>query len=223
MNGEKVAITHVSHGFRGLVEQSRETLRIAPSLPLPPTLFAPLQTIDPMQGMQGSLVAHETESSYPKQNIFSYLLKNLRGQLFGIVGLLSIAGGGFGIISGGRNTLMLIAAPIVIVGLCFAFFKERKANQKKEEEKLKKEALAYYQFIAKDMAERQVRKLTAALELEDRKFKEALEQVAKIYLGFADGAEQSRKESSAQLKDYSAQLSAIEKDCLTLQRLQSGV
>ncbi|MEL7069709.1 MAG: FHA domain-containing protein [Cyanobacteria bacterium J06634_6] len=220
---EKVAITHVSRGFQGLVEQSRETLKIAPALTLPPTLFAPLQTIDPYQDLQGSLVAHETESRYPKQNILSYLLKNLRGQLFGIVGLLSIVGGGFGIISGGRNTLMLIAAPVVIIFLCFAFLKERKANQAQAEEKLKKETLTYYQSIAKDMADRQVRRLTAALELEDRKFKEALEQVAKVYVGFVSKAEQSKKENNAQLKDYDAQLNAIEKDCSMLQRLQTGI
>ncbi|MEO0769241.1 MAG: FHA domain-containing protein, partial [Cyanobacteria bacterium J06649_4] len=133
---EKVAITYVGQGFRGLVEQSRETLRITPALALPNDLFPELQIIDPSQGLQGSLVAHETESRYPKQNIFSYLLRNLRGQLFGIVGLLSIVGGGFGIISGGRNTLMLIAAPVVIIFLCFAFLKEKKENQEKEEEKL---------------------------------------------------------------------------------------
>ena len=65
---------------------------------------------------------------------------------------------------------MLIAAPVVIIGLCFAFYKEKKANQEKEEEKLKREALTYYQSIAKDMADRQLRQLMMALELEVRKF-----------------------------------------------------
>ena len=127
-----------------------------------------------------------------------------------------------GIVQNLRNTPWLFGI-IIFILISFTTYAYQKNNSLKLEElaeKLKKDLSNHYQSFAKNLAERLVQDFSVALEIEERRMKEALEIVNEKFTEHIIDVEKSQLMLKNNIEQQKLQQKNLDKEKAELQKLK---
>ena len=208
-------------GLEALLERSYQSLNLL-DLNIPKDRFSTFHALSIESILNVSNVEPTLESRYKQSNFWGYLSKTLRTNLMQIVAMVTMLGGGLIHF----NKAMLIFPLIPVVGVCayLSHEHEKEAKIREVSEKLQKDATTYYLSYTKGLLDRLVQRLGGLLDLEEKRFRETLENVKEAYSLHQVELDKMQNELKVQIPAMkSSGLSQIEKDLSELRKIKQSI
>ena len=207
-------------GLKSFLERSYQSLHFIPELDFSNEGFSISQSINVQSVLNLSNVEPAVELRYKQVNLPGYMLKNLKGQVIAIAGLLTMLGGGA--ISGGL--LAPILFPFVAVAAWLSYTQEKEAKIEESAERLRKETISYYQSYVKGLIDRLVQSISGLLDVEEKRFRETLDNAKEAYALYQAELDKTQNELKAQIAEMKLSgQNKIEKDLSELRELKQSI
>lgn len=227
----KIISSYNNGGINALIERSRATFNMVPSL-LDKTSFSYPGPIDVRDSLLMSFAGITCEVRHKQTSIVNYLMKEIRTNMMQymmmITLLLAVVG-----IRGGKNQIFAKLSEFfkaypwslgIVIFAVFTFLLNayNSDNQLKLEEageKLKKELTAYYQSLSKNLLEKIIQEFTVALDYELKKLEDTFSEIQSNYNDYILESEKQQVKSQANLDNYREKEKNIEKEIVEFQKL----
>ncbi len=212
-------------GLDAFLRKSYESLNFIPELVLSDDGFSTSQVLSIQSVLGVSSVEPTVELRYKQVGFWGYMFKNLRGQIITITGTITMLGSSFipMLPFDVKAILILALLPFTFVMVGFSHKQEKEAKVEEVTEKLQKETASYYQSYVKGLVDRLMQRIGGLLESEERRFREALENVKESYAAHITELEKTQSQLKAQLDEMKRPgQSRFEKDLAELRKLRQS-
>jgi hypothetical protein len=214
---------YANGGLNIILMDSYKTLNFISGMTLSKDGFSISQNLNIQSILNVSSVEPEIELRYKQVGLIAYIFKNIRGQIIGVVGLISMFGGAF-LPDGIKPLIILTVLPFTLVALWVSHKRDKETKLEETTEKLKKDSISYYQSYTKGLVDNLVQRIGSLVESEERHFKETLDNVKEVYASYLAEQNQAQIQLKSQLDEVKRSgQSKTEKDLDELRKLKQSL
>lgn len=222
---QNICSSYGEGGWIALLQRMIATLKVIPSLRSPDELKQTLHPVDLNRILEDSAIECDCEVHYKTESAISYIFKNTRGQVQGLVSMLALVGLALGSQSmEGLKKNPAILAPLligVIVFLIYSYHQNQAARLQEETEKLKEKTANYYQELARNLTERLAQSINFKLDSENQRLKEAIEAANEQFNRYLGDLDKKQIQDRSSLTEKKARQMELKRDKLELDRFST--
>jgi FHA domain len=220
----RICTRHNTDGLIGLLRSSYRTLNFMPDSSLSTALFQPPKEIKFDHILQITTVAADCKTHYKQLTFQGYLFKRLKSEVISLLSMIgmfaapvvALVGWGFN-----KASFTLPIIPIVLIMMYWSYRWEKAEKLEDTVEKLQEKLADHYQKLAKDIADRLANYLITTMESEERRLRDAVEEVGDQYMAHVGEFEKKQLQLKTQVEDLKkVQQKSLEKDIAEFQKLK---
>jgi FHA domain len=233
---KRINSEYAGGGLNLLLENSYKTLSFVPNITLEQDNFSTSQNLNIQSVLNVSSVEPDLEARYKQVGLGAYMFKNIRGQIIGVVGLITMFGGS--LINSSSTTsgstvsssvdiktyIIFALVPFTLLALWISHKRDKEAKIEETTDKLKKESISYYQSYTKGLVDNIAQRIGSLLDSEERHFRETLDNVKEVYANHLAEQNQAQIQLKSQLDEAKKSgQSKTEKDLDELRKLKQSL
>ena len=217
---QKICHQYEDGGLISLWEKTYDALNLIPEIQLLKDKFIVSQNLNIEPIFSISTIDQNFVVKYKQVGFLGYMLKNVKGQIISIGGLLGmISGGAFS-----KGILIPILLPIVIIILWLSYKQDKENKVEESINKLQKDAANYYQSYVKAVIDRLFQHIEKLLDLEERNLRFTVDEVKEIYTTYFSELDLTQRQLKVQIDEMKRyQLREIEKDITDFHKLKQSI
>ncbi|MGB7415251.1 MAG: hypothetical protein WA902_13685, partial [Thermosynechococcaceae cyanobacterium] len=209
-------------GWMGMMQRIIKALNVIPKVSLPDEFQKSLQPINLEKILKVSIVACDCEVRYNQESLGGYLFKNTRSQVTGIISMIGIFGGAFGL----ANThpafavLPLLLLLPVLGSLISSYKKVQTKKHHEEGERLKERVFNYYQDLSRNLTDNISQTINLALDTEAQRIREAIETANENLQAHSTSTDKQQGQTKSRLTEYKSKQIELKRERSEFEKLK---
>jgi pSer/pThr/pTyr-binding forkhead associated (FHA) protein len=221
---KKIQTEYFDGGFRTLLQKSHETLNFIPEVKISKSVFVSSQTLNVQSVLGFTEVEPTFELRYKQPGFIGYMLKNLRGQVIAIGGLLAMFGTSIGVADSIKPFIIPCLLPIVLALVSISHKQEKETKIHDTYEKLQRDAISHYQSYTKMLVDRLSQRINSLLDAEDKNFRDVLDNVKESYAEYVAEVDEKQRQLQSQVNEMKRSgQSKTERDLVEFQKIKQAI
>jgi hypothetical protein len=205
-----------------MIQRIIKALNVIPKVSLPDEFQRSLQPINLEKILKVSIVACECEVSHKTESLSGYLFKNTRSLVTGIISMLGIFGGAFGLAKSNPAFAVLpLLLLLPVIGFLISSYKKDQATKLYEEgERLKERVFNYYQDLSRNLTDNISQTINLALDTEAQRLREATETANETLQAHSISTDKQQGQTKSRLTEYKSKQIELKRERLEFEKLK---